>query len=280
MNETIKNFLKLLNIDEEKFNSLEGSRIKKDVDVNPILSRFALYKNQEDNKRVSIADVVGYNYGSQGLSRGLISNLSEFFDKDGDNYHSRSVSMLDIPQSKIMNELDYSFKREPICLLEVDKGVYNIGNNGLHRFHILKTHYLDELSKLGTSDKNAVKKLKEKYSFNANVSEIDYIKSYSAFMLKLLDKNLNLESHYDSNYELTGKSRLINYENPEDEIILTDDQLVEMVNKKYNQFLKETSKKEAKQIKEIMKESSKFESFIEFYDLALNQNQKGEREWN
>lgn len=280
MNETIRNFLNLLNINEEKFNSLEGSRIKKDADVNPILSRFALYKNREDNKKVSIADVVGYNYNSQGLSNGLISNLSEFFDKDGDNYHSRSVSMLDIPQSEIMNELDYSFKREPMCLLEVDKGVYNIGDNGLHRFHILKTHYLDELSKLDTNDKNAVKKIKEKYSFNANVSEIDYLKSYSAFMLKLLDENLYLESHYDSNYELTGKSRLINYEKPEEEIILTDDQLVEMVNQKYNQFLKEASRKEAKQIKEIIKESSKFESFTEFYDLALNQNQKGEREWN
>ena len=280
MNETIRNFLNLLNIDEEKFNSLEGSKIKKDADVNPILSRFVLYKNREDNKKVSVADIVGYNYQSLGLNNELVSNLSNFFDKDGDNYHRRSVSMLDIPQSEIMNELDYSFKREPMCLLEVDKGVYNIGDNGLHRFHILKTHYLDELSKLDASDKNAVKKLKEKYSFNANVSEIDYVKSYSAFMLRLLDKNLNLESHYDSNYELTGKSRLINYEKPEEEIILTDEQLVEMVNKKYNQFLKESSRKEAKRIKEIIKESSKFESFTEFYDLALNQNQKGEREWN
>lgn len=280
MNETIRNFLKLLNIDEEKFNSLEGSRIKKDADVNPILSRFVLYKNREDNKRVSIANVVGYNYDSQGLSRGLINNLSEFFDKDGDNYHSRSVSMLDIPQNEIMNVLDNSFKREPMCLLEVDKGVYNIGNNGLHRFHILKTHYLDELSKLDTSDKNAVKKLKEKYSFNANVSEIDYLKSYSAFMLKLLDENLYLESHYDSNYELTGKSQLINHRKPEEEIILTDDQLVEMVNKKYNKFLKESSRKEVKRIEEMIKQSSKFESFTEFYNLVLNQNQKGEREWN
>ena len=237
MNETIINFLKSLNIDLEKFNSLEGSRVQRDYDVNPILSRFTMYKAKKENKKISIADVAGYDYRYMNLSTNLLNNLSGFFDKDGDGYHRRSVSMLDIPQAQVMSQLDYSFKREPICVVEVDKGVYNIGNNGLHRFHIIKTHFLDELSKVNPKDKSAIKRLEDKYSFVANVSELDFVKSYSAFLLKLLDENIKLENHYNSNFELTDKSCLIDYSKADEKIILTNDQLIEIVNKKINQFL-------------------------------------------
>ena len=280
MNKTIIKFLKTLNIDIEMFNSLEGSNIKQDFDVNPNIARFAFFKPQSETKKVSIADIVGYNYQCINLGNNLLDNLSYFFDRKGDSYHSRSVSMLDIPQDQIINELDFSFKKEPVCLMEADKGVYVIGNNGLHRFHILKTHYLDELSKINPENKIAIKKLREKYSFEANVSEIDYVKTYSAFLLNHLDKNLRLESHFNSDYELTGKSRLINYSKPEQDLVLTDDQLIETVNKKINQFLKNASRKEVKQFNELIKNTSKYASFEEFYDLNLNKNQKEEREWN
>ena len=50
MNETIVNFLKSLNIDIEKFNSLDGAKIKMDSDINPILSRFVIFNPKTENR--------------------------------------------------------------------------------------------------------------------------------------------------------------------------------------------------------------------------------------
>lgn len=280
MNETVVNFLKSLNIDIKKFNFLEGAKVKRNSDVNPILSRYGIFNPSQEDMRVSINDVVGYDYRCMSLDTNLLENLSWFFDRDGDNYHSRSVSMLDIPQSQVMEQLNNSFKREPIYLIEVDKGKYNIGNNGMHRYHILKTHFLDELSKINPKDKEAIKTLQEKYSFDAKISEIDFVKSYSAFLLNLLDKNLALEIYYNDDFELTDKTQLINYSKPEEKKVLTDEQLIEVVNKKINYFLKTANRKEIKEFKEVVKNASQFESFKNYYDVSLKQNQQGEREWN
>ena len=280
MNETIVDFLKSLNINLSRFNSLDGSSVKRGYDINPILSRFAIWKIKQEDKVISINDVVGYDYACMNLDNNLLENLSRFFDRDGDNYYRRSVSMLEIPQNQLMEQLAYSFKREPICLQEVDKGVYNIGSNGMHRFHVIKTHFLDELSKLNPSDKSAIKKLEEKYSFSARVFEIDYVKSYSSFMLHFLDDNLKLEIHFNENYELTDKSCLIDFSKSDKKTILTNDELITMVNKKYNHFLKTANKREINQLKEVLKNALKFDSFKNYYESILKQNEQGEREWS
>lgn len=280
MNETIFNFIKSLNLDVEKINTLEGCKIKRAYDVNPILARYTLYKNRDKGQRISIADVVGYDYGYMDIGTNLINNLSNFFDREGDTYHSRSVTMLDIPQNQVMKQLKDSMEIEPICLIEVDNGVYNIGSNGMHRFNVMKIHYLNELSKINPKDKYAIKELNEKYKFNAKVSEIDLVKSYSSFLLNLLDKNLSIENEYDENFNFTGKSCLINYAKPNDEKILTNEQLMELVNKKINKFLDTASKSEQKQFKQIIKDATKYESFNEYYNQSLKQISKGEQEWS
>ena len=280
MNETIREFLKSLDINYNKFNALEGSQIKRSSDINPILSRFIISKIKTETRKVSIADVVGYDYQCINLDRNLLNNLSRFFDRDGDGYHRRSLSMLDIPQEEIISQLESSFKKEPICLQEIEKGIYNVGNNGLHRFHVIKTHYLNELSKL--KNKNDAKKLRDKYSFDAEITEVDYVKSYSNFLLRMLDKNLALELHYDSNYEFTGKSCLVDYSNPDldEKVVLTDDQLQNLVNKKINKFLRNASPIEKKEFDELLKRAFKYESFKNYYNDILKQNQNGGFEWN
>ena len=150
----------------------------------------------------------------------------------------------------------------------------------MHRFHVMKTHFLNELSKLNPNDKNSIKKLKEKYSFVANVSELDFVKTYSNFLLNLLDNNLKLETHFNSSFEITDKSCLINYLNSEEKTILNDNQLIELVNKKMNNFLKTASRKEIKEFNEKVNNAFKFESFKEYYNFSLKQNEQGEREWN
>lgn len=280
MNETIRNFLELLNINYDKFNSLEGSKLQKASDINPILSRFSMFKTKSEYKKISVADIVGYDYHYMDSEPNLLNSLSNYFDRNGDGYHSRSVSMLDIPQEQIMTQLDSSFQKEPMSLMEVDNGIYNISSNGLHRFHVIKTHYLNELSKLNPNDKTGIKNLKEKYSFIANVSEIDYLKSYSAFLLNILDNNLAIELHYNSDYEFTGKICLTDYSKDDEKTILDDNQLKDFVNKKINKFLRTASHSERKQFDEILNRASKYESFQNFYNDMLKQNQSGGFEWN
>lgn len=280
MNETIRKFLKSLNIDFDSFNSLEGANIRKFADINPILSKYSVFKSKISNKKVSIVDIVGYDYNCMNLGTNLLDNLSWFFDEKGNSYHRRSVPMLDIPKEQVMTQLESSFRKEPVCLIEVESGIYNIGNNGLHRFHVIKTHYLNELSKLNSNNKNEIKKLNGKYSFTANISEIDFIKSYSAFLLNILDNNLAIELHYNSNFEFTGKSCLINYLKPDEKVILTDNQLVEMVQNKIYHFNKEASISEKTQFNKYLNNALKYESFQNYYNEYIKQIQHGGFTWN
>ena len=121
MNETVQKFLETMNVDIEKFNLLEESQIKNDKDVNAIISRFSFFKPKKENKKISIADVVGYDYGWRSLEGGsIINNLSGFFDKNGDSYHSRSVSMLDIPQGEVIKQLE---KMPPEILIQMIESI-------------------------------------------------------------------------------------------------------------------------------------------------------------
>lgn len=281
MNNTILNFLKSLNINYDKIDSLEASQVKNVADVNWVISRYSFFKPKSETKLISIEDVVGYDYSWRGLSKGnLINNMSDFFDKDGDSYHSRSVSMLEIPSSQVMQQLDYSFMREPIHLSEVDSGVYNIGNNGLHRFHVIKVHYLNELLKLNPQDKIAKKHLREKYSFMANVSEIDFIKTYSAFLLKSLNNNIQVETYYNEKYELTDNVCLTLNDNYDEKIILSNEQLIDFVNKQMKTFLKTAHKKEKNLFMDKVKLAyDNFDSFKNYYDNILKQKSQEEIAW-
>ena len=98
-------------------------------------------------------------------------------------------------------------------------------------------------------------------------------------MLSLLDRNLKLQSHYNEDYELTEKTCLIS-DYDFDEIVLTNDQLIELVNEKIKQFYKTASKSEKDRFNEIVKTASKFETFKEYFNVSLKESQKGEREWN
>lgn len=271
MNETIKKFLNRLDIDVEKFDSMQAARIKSGADINSVISKFQLYQCG-DTMMVSIGNIVGYDCGNWGLDNSnIINNLSNFFDENGESYHKRSVSMLEIPEGELLNKLNASFISEPICLKEVEKDVYNISQNGMHRYHVLRMHYLNELSKLDPQDENAKKNLDEKYSLQAYVTQLDFVKTYSAFLLNLMDDDIVARNHYDEDWNLTEKVCLSSYSAPERKLILSNTELVEYVNIQMNNFLKNASQEEIDRFdKQACEAYDKFESFRQYCDKNLN----------
>ena len=263
MNDTVKDFLVFLGVDKEKLIKLDEARIKNGNDINSLIADKPFYKPSRKFKSVSIVDVVGHNRDSNG---NIVADLSNYFDKMGDKYYSRSVSMLEIDTEEVMDKLSSSFKNEPIKLVEYDKGKFGINGNGLHRFHVMKMHYLTELLK----NPQMADALREKYSFDSLVQEIDYIQTYSVYILDCIYPGLlDCESHYDEKkWEMTGKLKLIN-KSSKDEYVLTDDDLVKFTGKSMVNYLKKADKSMVEDFRDRLTEGLQFDSFREFFDDNL-----------
>ena len=179
MNDTVREFFKFLDVDPDAIASLEKSKIKNANSVNPILFNWAIYKPGYPFKPISIEDIVGHDRRTQGS---LVYDLQNYFDRDGDGYYKRSVSLLNINSEELMNKLANSFMGDPVHVNEYDENVYGIGSNGLHRFHVIKMHYLTELLR----DPQAERELRKKYTFPVKVTSLDFTKTYSSYLINSL----------------------------------------------------------------------------------------------
>lgn len=273
MNKTIEKFLESLNIDREKFFSLKEAQIKDGKDVNSIVSDFGLVMPKMEDRIVSIADIEGFDYIYHELSNeNIIDNLSHFFDTEGNNgYKTRSASMLEIPSNELIGKLGNSFKWEPVHLNEVDQGKYIIGDNGLHRFHVIKTHYLSELSKLEQCDERAKEELKRKYSFEVKVSAIDFVKTYSSYVLSFL-KEVRIKNHCDENYSLTDEVEVYDYTSfPPQVSILTNKELIKLVAEEVAKLSQSGREYKLENFKKMLASNcDAFESFKKYYDEVLS----------
>ncbi len=278
MNNTILNFLSREKIDINKINNLEENHIYSASDINYIIDRNKILKNNNLKKKISIADIKGYNYTFYCLSRNCIENISHFFNEQGSGYETRSIGMLDYTSENIVEKLTYSFDREPIYLIEADKNKYIIGDNGLHRFHILKIHFLKELSLLENYNTTEINNLKKKYTIDVKVSEVDFFKSYSKYILRKLaslqGKKLDLEAEIDGHWNYTGNVILKYFDYPYNEDILNDNQLKTLLNTTLTNFLnnKTITKNEFKQFFDLIENAyNNYDSFKEFFIENLQQ---------
>lgn len=278
MNKTILKFIANQDINMGKIEKLNEKRVNSLNDINWIVERYNLLKNSYIPKKVCIADIEGYNYAFMNLdNKNIINNMPFFYDEEKDGYATRSLSLLDIPSQDIIDKLEYSFKRDPICLNEADEGKYVIGTNGLHRYHVIKAHYLKELSILNKNDTKSIEKLKEKYTFETLVSEVDFYKTYSSFLLQTIarfqDRNIDVSSDYDMYTGLTGNVVFKNYDEGT-QTVLDDKKLSLVLKDSLENFLsdKSISKKKFKEFFEIIKDAQeKYASFNKFCEENLKE---------
>lgn len=263
MNETIKKFLERNGVDSQSLD-FDGFGIKSDTDINPILERYCI-PGKKVKREISIAQILGYSYTYFDLGANLIQNLSHFFDDNGTSYQTRSVGMLTMHREKCIETLKHVSTQDTIYVKECENNKYIITTNGMHRFHVLRFYYLNELSKIDKSDKLAIQKLNEKYTIPVEVQETDYIKTYSYYILKKLIPQIELQSDYNSNYERTGK---VVVRIQDKQKILTDEELLDFLRSTIN----ENKEKVANNIdvfKHYEEKLPTFKNFLEEYQIDL-----------
>ena len=219
MNATINDFFQKHNIDANKLASQKDSHIHSTAEIDELVANFGI-DGQSYTGNISVADIIGYEAcGVQ--SSNLLYDLVEFFDRNGDGYHRRSCGLLDIPVDSIMQTLERSFQVEPISVRYIHGNSNMIYTNGLHRYTVLRTHFLNESYGLD-KESEAYQVLKQKYTFAARIIPVDLIKTYSNFLLSTHPNlKFKVSKEYDENWQPTnnievtfnnGEKRLLNDE--------------------------------------------------------------------
>lgn len=176
-------------------------------DIDPILHKYRIESDKE-KEMVSIADVVGYDYNYLTGGNNLLKAFPNFFDSSAkDGYHIRSLSMLDLTTENGVSALFTSFQEEPIKLADAPGGKYTISGNGMHRYSILRSLYLIEMVR-ANGDSSKEQSIREKYTIPTLVSKVDYVKTYSNFVLSNLKLVFWLGNERDNNNALTGRAKV------------------------------------------------------------------------
>ncbi len=276
MNNTILKFLKKHDINMNVLKKKCELGVKSSRDVNDIVHSYFIGKDEE-KKKVYIANIVGYNYNTMRLDNtNIIDNMSYFYDEDGTSYSTRSLNLLNLSTDEVVYRLSDSFTRDPIYLLEADKGKFVIDSNGLHRLHVLKAHYLKELSELDKKDTMGYKILKDKYTIETVVRQIDFTKTYAWFLLQRLamyyDSDIDIRQQYNNEGKNTGN--VFVELNGEKSVLLSEKQLVNLLRNEMSKFLKGNSfsKLDKTQfIDYVNKNLGKYASFKEFFKQNLQE---------
>ena len=226
MNECNEKFLERNGIDPQEIASKVDCKVYSPREINLIIDGSEM-RGKTIIKNVSVADIVGITC-KNGINN-IFDTLDDYFDKNGDGYHIRSVGMLEYSKDNILDNLRISFEKEPIQVKETGEGTYIIFKNGLHRFTLLRILYLKELAD-ANGDKEKIDKLKEKYTIPVRTTKINIDKTYCKYILNQIDVNegdkliiKDITNEYDENYKPTDNVEFFTFSG--DKTILTVEEL-------------------------------------------------------
>lgn len=202
MNDTVKDFFLKHKISIDKLASQRESHILNTEEIDCIVDKYG-FDGKKQMSNISIADIIGYDtYGENGVN--IFYSFDNFFDQNGDGYHSRSCGLLDISSSNIIRTLNNSFTEEPIVVREIHDNQHLIYTNGLHRYTVLRTHFLNESFGL-KKDTEEYESVRKKYTIPVISIKVDLIKTYCNYLLsKYPISKISLRTEYDENYNSTG----------------------------------------------------------------------------
>lgn len=222
MNDTIRDFFDKHNIDVKKLAYQKDSHIWNVEEIDNLVSNYGMDGNRQ-NGQISIADIIGYEVVGVN-SPNLLYDLSGFFDRTGDGYHRRSCDLLDISSDVIMQRLERSFETEPIIVRHIHGNNNIIYTNGLHRYTVLRVHFLNECYGINKESKE-YQALREKYTLPAKIVHVDLLKTYSNYLLTTNPKfKISVNRHYDSNFQPTNNVEV--KFNDSEKQILNDEELI------------------------------------------------------
>ena len=264
MNDTIREFLDFLKVDASAIASLEASKIKSARAVNPKIELHRFTKPGYPMKPVSIADIVGHNRKTQGS---LVYDLPNYFDRDQCGYCSRSIGLLQIGTEELLDKLSDSFIYDPIQIDEYDRNIYGIGSNGMHRFHVIKMHYLAELLK----NPQSAEELREKYTFPVKVVNLDFTKTYSHYLIDTLyPMKFMFETEYDASWTPTDRIVVSENKGNGESRVFTDAELIEFTRASIDKYWDKSDEIDRQILTGRLQECCGYDSFRDYYIKNLN----------
>ncbi|MDD3896057.1 MAG: hypothetical protein PHP49_03415 [Bacilli bacterium] len=225
INRDVLNFFEMHDIDFKELALNDNSRISSTKELNKIIADYGIHDSEKDEE-VSVADIIGYNF-FENQNKNIFYAINDFFKSNGSRYQQRSIELLNYSSDEIMNKLGPSFKEQPICIEELPGNKYLISSNGLHRYMILRIHFLKESNGLDKDSKEYME-LKTKYKIPVRLKKVNLIKTYANYLLSSHPElGFNLKLELNDNYEHTGKVIL---ELNNKQYILDTDELIDYLN--------------------------------------------------
>ena len=188
LSSTTIDFVNSLNFDVAEFMANRNNWYKTSAHINSIISEYGVFDYVNEEKVISVADIIGHD-GSINVDGGcykganILHTFENFFDKNGDEYHARSLGLLEYKSGE---ELIEGLKRRnqdtlSMKIKHIEDGKYIIASNGLHRFSVLRFHYLLDCMKKEKSEEE----LRELYKIPVILeSTTNFKKTYCNYLIK------------------------------------------------------------------------------------------------
>lgn len=222
--DNVNDFFKKNKIDVQRIAKMPESNVYDMYDHYSVISKYIIYNDPVYTKK-SVADIVGMVSKPIDYDRNNVAdNLNLYFSRNTDktiSYNNRADTMLSYSSDNIVSGLSASFNKEPMTVAELENGKALISENGMHRYHLLRIHYLNELMK--TSNESERNQLRNKYMIPVKMETIDLFKTYSNFLIALAAFPIHLSKNRDKQLHQTSDSVL--YYNNE-KYVFSDKQLL------------------------------------------------------
>lgn len=256
---TTIDFVNYLNIDIETFMSNPNNDHQSPADINHIISEYGIFDYVNQEKTISVRDLLGHdaviNCGRY-KGKNILYTFENFFEKNGDGYHTRALELLEYKSGEELlrgleernhDTLDMKVK-------QMEEGKYVIAGNGLHRFTVLRFHYLLDCMKKEKSEEE----LYELYKIPVKlVSTTNFKKTYCNYLLQKANPTISYISFNYKQDEIT-----IYYKSSTHIQVINEEELI-------NLTIQSIEMLDYKSLSEITQFYNQYASFHQFIDTYI-----------
>ncbi len=254
---TTMKFINSLDFDIEKFMSNPHNNYYSSLDINHIISRFGVFDSIYEEVLISVADLIGHDccINDAGGFKGsnILYTFENFFEYNGDRYHTRAIELLNYKSGEeLLKELERrNHDTSDMAVQEIEEGKFIVSSNGMHRFTVLRFHYLLDLMKKEKSESE----LRELYKIPVHLeSKVNYLKTYCNYILKMSNQDISY-----IRFDYKSDNITINYKSGEKSPVINTEQLLNMTIQSVN-YLNNIS------LTQISLYYNRYESFKKFID--------------
>lgn len=256
---TTIDFINSFNFDVESFMLNPNNNYQSSLDINPIISKYGVFDYFDEERVISVADLVGHdgivNCGGY-KGKNILHTFENFFERNGDGYHTRSLSLLEYKSGEqLIRELEgRDNDTKDMKVRQIEDGKYIISGNGLHRFSVLRFHYLlDSMKKEKSEDE-----LRELYKIPVNlVSRTNNKNTYCNYLIQKANPDI-----YHISFDYKEDEITIHYYSTEQMKIINEEMLIKLAVQSIEILDKDS-------LSEIMYYYKNYDSFHEFIDKYI-----------